>query len=144
MRPAILCHLKKGTLIDANPGFVDTFNWLVDFCNNLQGDKDLNRDKHISVNKTKDDHPVIEFDGEAGSGAIAVADDQIVVISHEWTGAEGGDDGLHPYCWMIKRGRLAIGEAADENAGKLIIQPDDTLTTYIETTPLSYALNTSP
>jgi len=23
---------------DANKGFVDTFNWLVRFCNNLQGD----------------------------------------------------------------------------------------------------------
>jgi len=144
MRPAILCHLKKGTLIDTNPGFVDTFNWLVDFCNNLQGDKDLNRNKRISINRSKDDHPVIEFDGEASGGLAGVAADQIVVTSVEWTGAEGGEDGQHPYSWMIKRGRLAVGESGTYNAGLLIIQPDDTLTTYIETTPLSYALNTSP
>ena len=40
MRPPILCKLKTGLLIDADDhrGFVDTFNWLGDFCNNLCGD----------------------------------------------------------------------------------------------------------
>ena len=70
MRPAILCKLKKGVLIDANPGFVDTFNWMVDFINNICGDGDLDKGKPITVDKTIDDHPVIRgtFAGGGASG----------------------------------------------------------------------------
>lgn len=64
MRPAILCKLKKDTILDANPGFVDTFNWMVDFINNICGDGDLDRTKPITVDKTIDDRPVIR--GAAG------------------------------------------------------------------------------
>lgn len=73
MRPAFLCKLQKGTLIDANPGFVDTFNWLVDFVNNLCGDGDLDKSKAVTLDRSKDDHPVIRLDGGAG-GKISVTD----------------------------------------------------------------------
>jgi len=33
-------HLVKGKLLDAQPGFVDTFNWLVDCFKNIKGDGD--------------------------------------------------------------------------------------------------------
>lgn len=39
-KPAILCKLEKKKLIDTQEGFVDTFNWMVDYINNLKGDKD--------------------------------------------------------------------------------------------------------
>lgn len=68
MRPPNLCHLKKGMLIDSdeNKGFVDTFNWMVDFINNLCGDGDLDNGKPIHVDRTIDDRPVIR--GGAGGG----------------------------------------------------------------------------
>ena len=70
MRPPILCKLKKGTVIDAddNRGFVDTFNWMVDFINNLCGDGDLDKGKLITLDRTIDDHPVIR-----GTSASAAA-----------------------------------------------------------------------
>lgn len=83
MRPPFLCKLAKGTLIDANPGFVDTFNWLVDFCNNICGDADLNSQLGIQVDKTVDDHPVVRLlqenisggGGGGGGGTVTVSAD---------------------------------------------------------------------
>lgn len=71
MRPAILCKLKKGKLIDAddNKGFVDTFNWMVDFINNICGDGDNGGNGPITVDKTIDDRPVIK--GGASSGVAS-------------------------------------------------------------------------
>ena len=43
-RPGILCHLTKDESIYAQKGFVDTFNWMVDYINNLKGD-----DENIEV-----------------------------------------------------------------------------------------------
>ena len=37
-RPMVLCKLEKGKLIDSQDNFVDTFNWMVDYINNLRGD----------------------------------------------------------------------------------------------------------
>lgn len=78
MRPAILCKLKKETLIDANPGFVDTFNWLVDFCNNLKGDGEIDNAKPLSLDRTIDDQPVLRFDKDKAkadaAGTIVRAD----------------------------------------------------------------------
>ena len=69
MRPAILCKLQKGVLLDANPGFVDTFNWMVDFINNICGDGDNGGTGPITVDKTIDDHPVIKGGGSGGGVA---------------------------------------------------------------------------
>lgn len=60
-RPATLCHLKKDQLIDTQENFVDTFNWMVDFINNLKGDGDDDKDKKIKVDKSTSDHPIIKF-----------------------------------------------------------------------------------
>lgn len=70
MRPPILCKLKTGLLIDADDhrGFVDTFNWLVDFCNNLCGEGDLDSTKSIRLDRHIDDRPVIRGGGGAGGG----------------------------------------------------------------------------
>ena len=75
MRPPFLCHLEKGKVIDVQKGFVDTFNWMVDFINNLKGDADLDNGKNIKLDISKDDHPVIRFKSGGfwvgGDGAFA-------------------------------------------------------------------------
>ena len=68
-QPANPCHLKKGEMIDSQKGFVDTFNWLVDFCKNLHGDKDRNPlGGVVSVNRSVSDFPVITADVKDGEG----------------------------------------------------------------------------
>ena len=62
-RPAILCHLQKGKMIDAQVGFVDTFNWMVDYINNLRGDKD-----NIEIRNPTGINPVVQFVGEIPEG----------------------------------------------------------------------------
>lgn len=68
MRPPILCRLQKGLILDANIGFVDTYNWMLDFICNLCGDGDLDNDKPIVLDRTIDDRPVIRGNGAAGGG----------------------------------------------------------------------------
>lgn len=70
-RPGILCHLKKGQMIDTQVGFVDTFNWMVDYINNLRGDGN-----NIDIENPVGTNPVVRFVGEipegGGGGKITV------------------------------------------------------------------------
>lgn len=94
MRPAILCKLKKGLVIDAQQGFVETFNWLVDFVNNIQGDGNLDsgKDLRIVVDKTQDDRPVVRIEGEAtGSGGSFDCDDISIEASEGKAQIKGWD-----------------------------------------------------
>ena len=57
------------------PGFVKTFNWLVDFCRNLKGDADVDAlNGRVTVDTADAAHPVIRFNaagfstGGGGSG----------------------------------------------------------------------------
>ncbi len=64
-RPATLCELEKGKLIDTQQGFVDTFNFAVRAIDNLKGGK------NCTVDWTIPDHPVIDVDipeTESGGG----------------------------------------------------------------------------
>jgi len=70
LRPGTLCKLKKGTIIDAQDGFVDTFNWMVDFINNLKGDG------IITIDTKTSDKPVIKLN----SVPLVSGDDTNVVI----------------------------------------------------------------
>ena len=74
-RPAILCKLKKGQLIDVQEGFVDTFNWMVDFINNLKCSKDTG----LRVDTTISDKPEIKPDN-----ANKAKDGQEVVVHVEY------------------------------------------------------------
>lgn len=53
-RPMVLCKLEKGKLIDTQENFVDTFNWMVDYINNLRGD-----DTKIEITNPTTNNPVI-------------------------------------------------------------------------------------
>ena len=74
-RPAILCKLKKGQLIDVQEGFVDTFNWMVDFINNLKCSKDTG----LKLDVTISDKPEIKPDKNAKA-----KDGQEVVVRVEY------------------------------------------------------------
>lgn len=75
-RPATLCKLQKNKLIDSNEGFVDTYNWMVDFINNLKGD-----DNFIDVDKSTSDHPKIKYIGGSSGSATNVQGDADIALS---------------------------------------------------------------
>lgn len=84
-RPATLCELEKGKLIDTQQGFVDTFNFAVRAIDNLKGGK------NCTVDWTIPDHPVIDVDipetesgGGGGDGGGNVED----VTSETYQGGE--------------------------------------------------------
>lgn len=55
-RPMVLCKLEKGKLIDTQENFVDTFNWMVDYINNLRGDN-----SNIEITNPTTNNPVIRL-----------------------------------------------------------------------------------
>ena len=66
-KPATLCQLEKGKLVDTQKGFVDTFNWAVQSIANLKGGE------NCEVSWPTDDTPTIdctaaESDGSSDSG----------------------------------------------------------------------------
>ena len=71
-KPAILCKLKKGQLIDVQDGFVDTFNWMVDFISNLAFDKDTG----LNLDTTISDKPVVKLANANKKG------DEVEVLTH--------------------------------------------------------------
>lgn len=64
-KPAQLCHLEKGKLVDTQQGFVDTFNWAVNAIDNLSGGQ------NCEVSWPLPDHPTIDVNAtepENGAG----------------------------------------------------------------------------
>lgn len=64
-KPAQICQLKKGILVDMQQGFVDTFNWAVQAIANLKGGE------NCEVNWDMPDHPTIDVtthEDEVGGG----------------------------------------------------------------------------
>lgn len=67
-KPGVLCKLQKGKLIDVQEGFVETFNWMVDYINNLKGD-----DTNIKLDNPATTNPVIKLiSSGGGSGEVTV------------------------------------------------------------------------
>ena len=77
-RPANVTRLVKGELIDVQDGFVDTFNYLVDFCENLIGEGEEDVGKTLHVDRTMPDAPVIRGGGGGGMNLVAGDDTNIV------------------------------------------------------------------
>ena len=103
-RPAKLCKLKTGQIIDVHRHFVETFNWLVDFVNGL------NATGKIKLDRTDESRPTISMeDPEAVESAVkGVLDNQYVVTDVSWNAANQTLD--------ISKGKLAL-----DSDGKLYI-----------------------
>ena len=61
-KPAQICQLQKGKLVDTQKGFVDTFNWAVQSIANLKGGE------NCDVSWPTDDHPTIDCTAKEGEG----------------------------------------------------------------------------
>lgn len=80
-KPAQICQLQKGQLIDTQQGFVDTFNWAVSSIANLSGGQ------NAEVKWELPDHPTIDVTvsdegGEGGGGDTSEAVVSMVAGSH--------------------------------------------------------------
>lgn len=82
-RPANVTRLIKGKLIDVQEGFVDTFNYLVDFVENLRGEGEEDKGKTLKVDRTIPDTPVIRGGGGGGANLIPGDDTNIVFTPYE-------------------------------------------------------------
>ena len=63
-RPAILQTLKHGKILcrDVFRFFVETWNWLVGYVDNMKGDADINPAQgHVVIDRTDPDRPVIRL-----------------------------------------------------------------------------------
>lgn len=67
-KPAAVQKLKHGKALCGATfgGFVETFNWLVDFCTGLRGDGDDNGSGKIRLDRSLDDAPTIRNNAIAG------------------------------------------------------------------------------
>lgn len=86
-KPAAVQKLKHGKALCGKTfgRFVETFNWLVDFCQGLQGDKDANNaNGRISLDRSDESAPVIRLSAGAGGNG---------------GGGGGGGDGSG--CWQL-------------------------------------------
>lgn len=106
VKPESVCVLEKGKLIDVQEGFVDTFNWLVSFCSNIDGEKgevtgddgdDDDDGKFVAVvDKEVSDFPVIRIEGKmakSGGGKEYVAGDDTNIVFTPETDDDGNETG---------------------------------------------------
>ena len=114
-RPGMLCRLQAGKILDAHQGFVDTFNWIVDFIDNLKGDAELGSTGGSAVvDRTDTARPVIRIN----SGGVNVAPNTIVGTSLELETEDTADLHLLHVRGVLKKG----------TDGKLTVDTsDDTL-----------------
>ena len=76
-KPIAVQKLKHGKALCGKTfgGFVDTFNWLVDVCLSLKGDKDVNNaNGTITVDRADPSAPVIRADKHQKGGGSSAAD----------------------------------------------------------------------
>lgn len=80
MKPTIPCKLEKNKALGAQTNFADTFNWLVDFCNNLRGEDgivvDTSNPEHPKIKREEDDE-----DGSSGDVDFVSAPDSNVIFT---------------------------------------------------------------
>lgn len=70
-QPQTIQKLKRGKALCGKTfgGFVDTFNWLVDFCLNLKGDRDADKvNGTVTVDRADTSAPVIRCTGGKSDG----------------------------------------------------------------------------
>lgn len=84
-KPAQICQLQKGKLVDTQKGFVDTFNWAVQAIANLDGGE------NCEVTWPTDDHPTIDVSiddstSDSGGGIEAAVYDIVKDMQNDVEG----------------------------------------------------------
>lgn len=121
-KPAAIQKLKHGkALCGATFGrFVDSWNWMVDFCTSLQGDKDANNaNGTITVDRANPSAPVIRADkpkdgGEGISGIDVVVNNTTYSKVKQLTLQSGNDSDV----------RFTVPGTYDESTGNLTLKID--------------------
>ena len=92
-RPPRIEKLQHGKLLCGSVFrfFVETWNWLVGYVDNMKGDADVNPQAgHITIDRTDPDHPVVRFRADKAAGG-AYGGDAAIPWSFDCTIEEGGE-----------------------------------------------------
>ena len=92
-RPPRIEKLQHGKLLCGSVFrfFVETWNWLVGYVDNMKGDADVNpQGGHITIDRTDPDHPVVRFRADKAAGG-AHGGDAALPWSFACTIKEGGE-----------------------------------------------------
>lgn len=113
-RPPRIEKLRHGKLLCGSVFrfFVETWNWLVGYVDNMKGDADVNpQSGHITIDRTDPDHPVVRFRADKAAGGGATPDDKSL-------DATGGSDGksLEIKAWGNQSRPASTAFAADMGA----------------------------
>ena len=123
VQPRKLCKLQKGKALGAFDTFVDTFNWMVDFCTNLIGegeettepDESGKSKSSLRVDRSVSDRPVIRGGGggdEGGSVTITGTDGTQVEDVKSITFMSGYDS------------NVKVSVSSGEEAGSAVVKID--------------------
>lgn len=137
-RPPRVERLRHGRLLSGSVFrfFVETWNWIVGYVDNMRGDADVNpQNGHITIDRSDPDNPVIRFRADKlqpGGGAIDV--DGVVVMSIDYVDSDTDEDFEdHPYQIRARRGRLVYAP----ETGALSVVEDASLKQFVNTVELS-------
>lgn len=84
-RPPRLELLQHGKILCGSVFrlFVETWNWLVGYVDNMKGDVDVNpQSGYISIDRTDPDHPVVRFRADKVAGVTKSS--QKILTGWEW------------------------------------------------------------
>ena len=126
-RPAVLQFLQRGKLLCGKlfPGFVETFNYTVNRCENLKGDRDTDpQSGHITVDNTDPEHPVIRLAKQDKGGGGEGASGTVTVVT-----SVAYDTSTHAL--TMKKQSLTVKNGAIVSIGK---EDEVTITTAVEET----------
>lgn len=98
-KPGVLCKLEKGKLIDANRGFVDTFNWIVDWVSNFKCAKETG----LKLDTSASDRPEVKNDTVSGSDGVEIV---IPPISYDPT--------THELTYKVVKARIVKVEGSEK------------------------------
>lgn len=65
-----LTRLKEGKAISAFDGFVESWNFICTWIENIIGEGEEDKSKSLTIDRTVPDHPVIRGSGGGGDGQI--------------------------------------------------------------------------
>lgn len=94
-RPPRIEKLRHGRILCGSVFrfFVETWNWLVGYVDNMKGDADVNPQAgHITIDRTDPDHPVVRFRADKAAGGKSVKPDDVSTEFIPHNPAQGADN----------------------------------------------------